>query len=101
VVTPKKNKPAKPLPVVVDKVAQFEATLTKRQREIDQKIDSGEWYDDWTMRVREIRERDIPSTLGERSGPNCKPRPLDSRNNRGSGDRDERMRFVPWCDRKK
>jgi hypothetical protein len=75
----------------------FEASRTPRQREIDRKVEKGEWGDDWTLRAREMRVSDFE----DRKDPvKCKPRPTDSRKNRGAGSRDERMRFVPWCERK-
>lgn len=75
-------------------VAAFEAGRTPRQQQIDRKIDTGQWADDWTSRARlaslgDMQERASPSK--------CKARPKDSRNNRGSGNSDERFRYVPWC----
>lgn len=77
------------------------ATRTPRDREIDRKVEQGIWFDDWAGRARNASLDDFE----KRKTVNCKPRPLDSRvnraNNTGGGtDRDTKLRFVPWCDRK-
>jgi len=81
--------------------AAYDATRTPRERQIDDLVDSGKWYDDWTSRARSAGVKQFE----ERKTAKCKPRPTDSRvnrsNNTGGGtDRDQKLRFVPWCDRK-
>lgn len=82
-------------------MADFEAKLSPRQREIYRKVDEGVWQDDWSARVRE----QTPETMAERfDQAKCKPRPTDSRVNRGSGAGKhdaEKPGFIPWCERKR
>lgn len=86
-------------------MAEFErdyyAKAQPRQREIDAKVESGKWFDDWSSRARYA----APEDFEQRRTVNCKPRPKDSRVNRGAKtgggtDREEKLRFVPWCERK-
>lgn len=75
---------------------------TPREREISRKVDEGVWFDDWSGRARNASV----DQHAERKNPSkCKARPEDSRvnrsNNTGGGtDRDQKLRFVPWCERK-
>lgn len=82
--------------------ANRRAALTPAERVREDLVDKGHWADDWSDRA----ERLTPEAMAERRGATCKERPKDSRVNRketkpGSGAHDERVRFVPWCDRKK
>ena len=92
--------PSRPLtPAALSKDAAFEASRSPRQRQITSDIENGKWFDDWTLRAT---DQDAKSFEQRSDVFKCKPRPLDSRVNRGGeADADLRQRFVPWCERKR